>query len=142
MDKVYFHPIQDGAERAYKAFSRKAAPARPPHPQKTLLARSDGPGNATGAAWLAWYKTGLPFGHKEDSKTRIDGQRPDAQSFAGIRGALRAGLPTRPLPAHPGCAGASATCAPWTARRNPARSRDAAACLSETSLLSIKARSK
>lgn len=111
----------------------------PCNPNKSILGRSSGLGDAVGATWQAWYKSRLPCGHKEDSKARIDGHRPDAQSFAGLRGALRAGLPPRPLPAHPGYAGASATCAPWYARRNPARSRDAAACSSGTGLLWVKA---
>ena len=68
-------------------------------------------------------------GHKENSTTVRSSQLSDAQTFGGLRTSPCGRTPTGAGPtASPRQAGASGTWSPWNARRNPAPSRDAAAC--------------
>lgn len=49
---------------------------------------------------------------QEEQPRRLIALWPDSQTCAGLRGRLRRGLPTRPLPAHPADGRASGTCSP------------------------------
>ncbi len=74
---------------------------------------------------LATEKIQAPKG--QEGPQVFNGYWPDSQTFGGIRPALRARLPARGLPPHPGFSRGFGHLLTVIASRNPAPSRDAAA---------------